>query len=317
MDEEDVQSVVVGGVTVTSKPQRRPRKAAAAAAATAAADELTREEGGEVYDFTADLLLPPTTSSSSSSSSNSSSNNSSSSSSSNNSSSSGTIMRMTGLEYLDHTADIIVHAVSPSLGALFACAAFGMFNYMTDLLLIKPTECMHISARGRDLAGLLFDFLNEMHALYGESYFFVSRIKDIRFRTEATPAAAAADAAPAAAADTPQQQQQQQQQQQLLVECRVFGERFDKNRHSQGTEIKAVTFHQLKLLLTRQQQQQQQEQQQQQQEQQQQEQEQQQQQEQQEMEVVEDIAGLADLGALEAKLKDGDVRLETYVVLDI
>ncbi|KAL8444554.1 hypothetical protein Emag_005450 [Eimeria magna] len=293
MDEEDVQSVVIGGVAVTSKPQRRPRKEAAAAATTAAAaaDELTSEGGGEVYDFTADLLLPPSSSSSSSSSSS---------------------MKLIGLEYLDHTADIIVHAISPSLGALFACAALGMLNYMTDLLLVRPTECLKVSARGRDISGLCFNFLNEVHALYGESYFFVSRIQDVRFRKEAIPSAAAADA-PAAAADTPQQQQQQQQ---LIVECRAFGERFDKTRHSQGTEIKAVTFHQLKLLLTRQQQQQQQQQEQQQQQQQEQQQQEQQQQEQQ-LEVVEDIAGLSDMDILEAKLKDGDVRLEAYVVLDI
>ncbi|KAL8273417.1 hypothetical protein Esti_002662 [Eimeria stiedai] len=279
MDEEDVHSVVIGGVAVTSKPQRRPRKEAAGATAAiaavaAAADEQTSTGDGEVFAFTADLLLPPSSSSNSSSSS----------------------MRLIGLEYLDHTADIIVHAVSPSLGALFACVAMGMFNYMTDLLLVRPTESQLISAKGRDLSGLLFAFLNEMHALYGEVYFFVSQIKDIRFRTEAATSAATAAESPAAAADTTQQQQQQQ----LVVECLAFGERFDRTRHSQGTEIKAVTFHQLKLLLTRQQQQQQQQQQEQQQE--------------GEVEVVEDVAGLADLESLEAQLKDGNLRLEAYVV---
>ncbi|KAL8425132.1 hypothetical protein Efla_006093 [Eimeria flavescens] len=301
MSEEEEASVVIGGVAVASRPQRRPRMAAAAAAAAesaAAAEEsaAAAEADCEVFAFTPDMLLPPA--------------NLGSSKTSNSSSSSSTIGL--GLEYLDHTADIIVHAVSPSLSGLFACAALGLFNYMTDLLLVRPLKTRRVSARARDLSGLLFAFLNEMHALYGEEYFFVSRIDRLTIRKQTLPPAAAAAASETAAPQTAQQQQQQQQQQELVVECRACGEAFDKSRHSQGTEIKAVTFHQLKILVTKQQQQQQEQQQQEQLQQQQ-----EQQQQEQQWEVVEDVGPLADPEAIEAALRSGQTRLEAYVVFDI
>ncbi|OSX80628.1 hypothetical protein BU14_0048s0043 [Porphyra umbilicalis] len=46
---------------------------------------------------------------------------------------SGTVPGGGGYEYLDHTADIQIHAREAGLGAAAAAAAVAMFRIMTDL----------------------------------------------------------------------------------------------------------------------------------------------------------------------------------------
>lgn len=45
------------------------------------------------------------------------------------------ILRAFGFEYLDHTADILLHSVGDTMAECFENAASGMVNYMTDLSL--------------------------------------------------------------------------------------------------------------------------------------------------------------------------------------
>eukprot|EP01069_Polyplicarium_translucidae_P003819 Polyplicarium_translucidae@DN2417_c0_g1_i1.p2 len=126
-------------------------------------------------------------------------------------------------EYLDHTADVIVHGRGKSASAALASAGLGMFGEMTNLELIEERESRHVEAEGRDPAELTFHLLDELLFLYGESYFIGRAIifdeftrggksdDDTRYRIRAT----------------------------------VSGEVFDANRHEQGTEVKAITMHQL------------------------------------------------------------------------
>ncbi|OEH77193.1 uncharacterized protein LOC34619127 [Cyclospora cayetanensis] len=281
-EEEGVQTVLIGGVAVESKPQRRRQKPntwsdnAAIPLANVAADSAAA--GGaeavesEDFSFTPELqfsLVPrddhssiPTTTAAQAMGNSSS----------------------CGFEYQDHTADIIVHAVARSLKGVLSFLSFGLFNYMTDLASVEPRCCCPLTARGTDLSGLLFDFLNEMHALYGEQYFIGCSIKGLRIYRGTDPAGA----------------EENQLREFLFATCQVYGEVFDSRKHSQGTEIKAVTMHQMRLLLTQQQEHRKQH-----------------QRADDEWVVLEDLASLSNIEALSTALQDESKRIEAYVVLDI
>lgn len=82
-------------------------------------------------------------------------------------------------EYLDHTADVQIHAWGASLGDALCGAASGLWGYMTEPTSIEldpsPAGRRRIEARGRDAAGLLFNFLDAcLYAFATED--FVARV---------------------------------------------------------------------------------------------------------------------------------------------
>eukprot|EP00386_Alphamonas_edax_P007649 GDKI01025456.1.p1 GENE.GDKI01025456.1~~GDKI01025456.1.p1 ORF type:complete len:241 (-),score=69.77 GDKI01025456.1:21-635(-) len=121
-------------------------------------------------------------------------------------------------EYLDHTADVIVHAWGPRMKEAFEQVAEGMFNYMTDLDKVEPLDCREIEAEGHDLYDLLFHFLDECLFLYGSEYFICTTIEVVELDVEGG-----------------------------KIKAKGYGEKFNKNKHTQGTEIKAITMHEMKV----------------------------------------------------------------------
>ncbi|KFG99611.1 archease family protein [Toxoplasma gondii VAND] len=126
--------------------------------------------------------------------------------------------RRCGFEYLDHTADVIIHAWGSSLGEAFERAGQALFHYMTDTGRVEARERRTIDVSGRDLEDLLFHFLDELLFLYGSDYFVARKVSVTEL-----------DSANG-----------------RLV-CEVAGERFDRTKHSQGTEVKAITMHEMKI----------------------------------------------------------------------
>eukprot|EP01053_Blabericola_migrator_P012809 Blabericola_migrator_1__12808@NODE_825_length_6370_cov_320_094241_g582_i0_p5_GENE_NODE_825_length_6370_cov_320_094241_g582_i0NODE_825_length_6370_cov_320_094241_g582_i0_p5_ORF_typecomplete_len197_score20_87Archease/PF01951_16/6_4e39_NODE_825_length_6370_cov_320_094241_g582_i016342224 len=118
--------------------------------------------------------------------------------------------------YEDHTADIRVKATGSSLGSSLKALGLGMFNYMSDVERIQPVEAREITVNTDSLESFVFHFLDELLGLYGETYFMVSRIEFVRLETG-------------------------QHSYELKAVC--FGEKFDRQRHEQGTEVKAITMH--------------------------------------------------------------------------
>lgn len=123
-----------------------------------------------------------------------------------------------GFEYLDHTADVIIHAWGVSLSAAFENAGKALFHYMTDTDRVEPRERRTVQASGGDLEDLLFHFMDELLFLYGSEYFVACNIDVTRL-----------DAANG------------------CLSCEVRGEVFDRSKHSQGTEVKAITMHEMKV----------------------------------------------------------------------
>ncbi|CAF3449767.1 unnamed protein product [Rotaria socialis] len=123
-------------------------------------------------------------------------------------------------EYLDNTADIQIHSWGDSIEESFEQAAMGMFAYMTDTDLIENRDMKQIDIRADgDLQNLLFKFLCEWLEVYGTEDYFIPRKIEINLfdRNE------------------------------LRIIARGYGELFDLSRHTQGTEVKAITYSNMQI----------------------------------------------------------------------
>ncbi|MDI6704341.1 MAG: archease [bacterium] len=123
---------------------------------------------------------------------------------------------MKRFELLDHTADTGIIAYGRDLKDVFCNAAYGMFSIIADLRLVKGTKEIDIAVSGLDLYGLLVAWLSEL--LYYQS------VKNILFS-----------------------QFNIDEMDEKRLKGRAYGEVCDKTRHELKTEIKTVTYHQLKI----------------------------------------------------------------------
>ncbi|CAI8043568.1 Protein archease [Geodia barretti] len=122
-------------------------------------------------------------------------------------------------EYLDHPADIQIHAWGDSIEEAFEQAAVGMFGYMTELSTVEETGTETIEAEGHDLESLLFKFLDEFLFLFSaEPFFTPKRVKITDFNKET-----------------------------FVIKAEGYGETFDLNKHPQGTEVKAITYSNMQI----------------------------------------------------------------------
>lgn len=95
-----------------------------------------------------------------------------------------------------------------------------MFGYMTELDYVSVETCYQIEAKGDDVEGLLFHFLDELLFLFSAEPFLICRRLEItKFDLE-----------------------------NFEIECKCYGEPFDLDKHPQGTEVKAITYSAMQVI---------------------------------------------------------------------
>jgi len=119
---------------------------------------------------------------------------------------------------IEHTADVGLELVAPDLRSALESAAAAMFDVMCDVDTVEPrtTERVSISAREGDLENLLVRWLAEL--------IYLSRTRHLLFSKFDVREIAGGE---------------------LLAD--VAGEEFDPGRHAMLTDIKAPTYHQLRI----------------------------------------------------------------------
>lgn len=120
-------------------------------------------------------------------------------------------------EYLDHTADVQLHAWGDSLKESFEQVAMSMFAYMTDIETVEMSEKheieIHLDADD-DVLNLVFKWLDEWLFLFSaEPYFIARKIEVVEFNADVN-----------------------------YIKAIGYGEQFDLKKHPQGTEVKAITY---------------------------------------------------------------------------
>ena len=119
-------------------------------------------------------------------------------------------------QLLDHTADIGMAVYGTNLKELYSNSAFAMFDLITDTSRVKPKNSMVIEVEGNNPDELMVNWLSELlYILESRSLllieFDILEIDQNRLKAE------------------------------------VRGEPYDPARHEYFTEIKAATYHQLKI----------------------------------------------------------------------
>ena len=119
-------------------------------------------------------------------------------------------------EIIDHTADIGLRSYGETLEELFVNSAFGMFEIIADLNAVNPKESIQIKTEASGYEELLVSFLRELLYLYS--------VKEILFKDFTIKSLS---------------------ENHLHAEAR--GEKISPQKHTLKAEIKAVTYHQLKI----------------------------------------------------------------------
>ncbi|XP_065567020.1 protein archease-like [Artemia franciscana] len=117
-------------------------------------------------------------------------------------------------EYLDHPSDVQIHSWGDNIEETFEQCAVGMFGYMTDLEKVDIVDVIDIEVSASDLINLMFRFLDELlYKFSAEPNFISKKIKIFEFDKE-----------------------------NFKIRARGYGEPFTLEKHTQGTEVKAITY---------------------------------------------------------------------------
>jgi len=123
--------------------------------------------------------------------------------------------RESGFELVEHTADTGIRGWGPDLPDLFRVMALGLMSVIADPRGVRPARGRNLHLEAETQEDLLHDWLeslNALHQVHGELYVdFEPRIEGNR------------------------------------LSALVRGETLDPERHDLGTEVKAVTWHDLAL----------------------------------------------------------------------
>jgi SHS2 domain-containing protein len=120
------------------------------------------------------------------------------------------------LDFVDHTADAGILVQAPDPKELFARAAWGMFSLITDVNAVRLVDVDRIRVEASDRPALMVKWLSELNYRHVTEHRLFGKFDIVEISEE------------------------------WLV-AEVGGEKFDPARHKIFTEIKAVTFHGLRL----------------------------------------------------------------------
>jgi SHS2 domain-containing protein len=119
-------------------------------------------------------------------------------------------------ETFDHTADVGLRIRADTLNELFAEAGRGLFSLIVpELATVEPRKTIHLEVAGAPTELLLFDWLSELLYVYETRHLLLA---DFDVTVSETGLAATAR-----------------------------GEPIDHHRHQLDHEVKAITYHGLKL----------------------------------------------------------------------
>jgi len=119
-------------------------------------------------------------------------------------------------EFIDHTADLGIRVKGENLPKLFSNAAYAMFDLLLEIDKIKPEETLRIKIAGGQMEDIFIDWLRELLLkFYSENLAFNE------FNI--------------------------QKLDQSGLEAEVKGEKVDPVKQNLKTELKAVTYHGLKI----------------------------------------------------------------------
>jgi SHS2 domain-containing protein len=119
-------------------------------------------------------------------------------------------------EVIDHTADIGIVAYGATIKQVFANAARGLFNLMADLDDFKEGLQRELELSAEDVEVLLIEWLNELIYIFDVEHIIFKKFEIEKLTS-------------------------------TQIKARCFGEKMKPGQHKLKREIKAATYHMLKI----------------------------------------------------------------------
>jgi SHS2 domain-containing protein len=125
-----------------------------------------------------------------------------------------------GFRFHEHTADITIECWAPTLEEAFEQAALGTFEVMMNTSTIEPLIPIDIKVEGMDLQELLVEWIGHLISLIDINSQFYSKFEVISIQEEAG---------------------------RFSLKGRAWGEDIDHQRHDTHTEVKAMTYADMRI----------------------------------------------------------------------
>jgi len=126
-----------------------------------------------------------------------------------------------GFEFLEHTADAYIAAYGKDLAEAFEEAALAMFDVMTDLEKVSPEVEDPVEVKAEDEYALLYSWLEALLVKFDTSGTLYARFRILGLEENSSG---------------------------FRLRARIFGEKFNPEKHSQRVGVKAVTYHRMEII---------------------------------------------------------------------
>jgi SHS2 domain-containing protein len=126
-------------------------------------------------------------------------------------------------EFLEHTADAYVAAYGANLTEAFENAAVAMFDVMTEVEKVDPLTEEQVEAYGNDEQELLYDWLEALLVKSEINGMLYSKFEVSELNHDSGG---------------------------FRLKAKIWGEKFDAERHLQKVGVKAVTYHRMEIVKT-------------------------------------------------------------------
>ena len=127
-------------------------------------------------------------------------------------------------EFLEHTADVYVRANGKTMEEAYENAALAMFETMTDSDKIAQKEEQTIAVEAEDQYALLYNWLEALLVKFETENMLYSKFQISDWKETA---------------DT------------FKFKAKIWGEKFDSQKHPQKVGVKAVTYHRMVIIRER------------------------------------------------------------------
>ncbi|MGA2386425.1 MAG: archease [Candidatus Bathyarchaeia archaeon] len=124
-------------------------------------------------------------------------------------------------EFLEHTADVYIRALGKTMEEAYENSALAMFEVMTDTDKVAQTKEQTLQVGAEDQYGLLYNWLEALLVKFETEGMFYSKFQISDWKeTEET----------------------------FKFKAKVWGEKFDPQKHPQKVGVKAVTYHRMMII---------------------------------------------------------------------
>lgn len=126
---------------------------------------------------------------------------------------------MDKFNYFETTADIGIEVRANSLEDAFISSALATMNLVTDVDKINPVITEEVELVSEDLYALLYDWVTEVIMLMNCDFFIANRY-DLKITKD---------------------------DENCRLSAKLYGDTYDTNRYNYKTEVKAITYHMMKI----------------------------------------------------------------------